>query len=117
MRQSKETNLLRFLSGFDLTSRASEYLKERLDFGVDLKIPQRRLVNLGKALGRILTMEMVLQLGDRGFRSDLITNAISMFRHEVTGLLGTYRAENRILAVDDYEEDGSWLAFVAPAKP
>jgi len=112
MRQAKETNLLQFLRGYDLTARASDYLKGLLDFEVDLKIPQRKLVNLGKALGRIVTMEMVLKLGDRGFRSDLIANGLSMLQHEVTGLLSTYQAESRILAVNDYERDGSWLALV-----
>ena len=115
MLKAKETNLLRFLSSYDLTSRASEYLKDLLDFEVDLKIQQRKLVKLGEALGRIVTMEMVLKLGDRGFRNDLIANALSSLRHEVTGLLSTYKAENRILAVDDYENDSSWLALVLPA--
>jgi len=115
MRRAKEKNLLRFLSGYDLTSRASESLKELLNFDVDLKIPQRKLVKLGEALGRIVTMEMVLQLGDRGFRSDLIANGLSMLRHEITGILSTYKAENRTLTVDDYEEGGSWLALVSPA--
>jgi len=115
MRRAKEKNLLRFLSGYDLTSRASESLKELLNFDVDLKIPQRKLVKLGEALGRIVTMEMVLQLGDRGFRSDLIANGLSMLRHEIAGILSTYKAENRTLTVDDYEEGGSWLALVSPA--
>jgi hypothetical protein len=61
-------------------------------------------------------MEMVLQLGDRGFRSDLIANGLSMLRHEITGLLSTYKAENQTLVVDEYEEDGSWLALVSPAE-
>jgi hypothetical protein len=116
MRRAKEKNLLRFLRGYDRTSRASEQLKELLNFEVDLKIPQRKLVNLGRALGRIVTMEMVLQLGDRGFRSDLIANGLSMLRHEITGLLSTYKAENQTLVVDEYEEDGSWLALVSPAE-
>jgi len=117
MRRAKENNLLRFLRGYDLTSRASEQLEELLNFEVDLQIPQRKLVNLGRALGRIVTMEMVLQLGDRGFRSDLIANGLSMLRHEITGLLSSYKAENRTLVVDDYEEDGSWLALVSPREP
>ncbi len=115
MRQAKETNLLRHLRGNDLTSRAADHLRELLDFEVDLGIPQRKLVDLGKALGRIVTMEMVLKLGDRGFRSDLIANGVSMLTHEVTGLLGSYQAEDRTLAVADYQRDGSWLDFVAPA--
>jgi alkylation response protein AidB-like acyl-CoA dehydrogenase len=114
MRSAKETNLLTFLRDFDLTSRASDSLREILDFDVDLKIPQRKMVELGRALGRLITMEMVLKLGDRGFRDDLIANGLAMLRHEITGLLSTYQAEDRIEAVDDYQGDSSWLALVSP---
>ena len=117
MRQAKETNLGRFLGDHDLTSRAAEYLSDLIDFDVDLKIPQRKLVNLGKALGRIVSMEMVLKLGDRGFREDLISNALAMLKHEISGLVSTYEAGNLVLAVDDYETDGSWLGLVAPTTP
>ena len=40
-----------------------------------------------------------------------------MLKHEVTGLLSSYQAEDRTLAVTDYQSDGSWLAFVAPVGP
>jgi len=115
MRTAREGNLLRFLGGFELTSRAAETMRELLNFEVDLQIPQRKLVKLGQALGRIVTMEMVLNLGDRGFRKDLIENGLSMLQYEVTGLLSTYKAESRVRAVEDYERDGSWLALVSPA--
>lgn len=117
MRSAKETNLLRFLSGYELTARAAGLVKDLLDFEVDLKIPQRKMVKLGQALGRTVTMEMVLQLGDRGFREDLINNGLAMLRYEVTGLLSSYQAENLALAVDDYQEGGSWLPLVSPVRP
>ena len=116
-RQTKEKNLGRFLSGHDLTSRATETLVELLDFEVDLRIPQRKLVNLGKALGRIVSMEMVLKLGDRGFREDLITNALAMLRQEVTGLISTFQTGDQVLAVEDYEIGGSWLELLGPTTP
>jgi len=115
MRQAKEKNLLRFLAGYDLTSRATGYLKELLDFDVDLGIPQRKLVELGKALGRIITMEMVIKLGDRGFRGDLISNGLSMLRSEVTALLSSYGVEDSVCAVEDYQAGGAWMDFLAPA--
>ncbi len=64
-----------------------------------------------------MTMEMVLKLGDRGFRDDLISNGVSMLRHEVTGLLGTYQTIDNVLAVEDYEGGSSWLALVSPPQP
>ncbi|PSQ68177.1 MAG: acyl-CoA dehydrogenase, partial [Bacteroidetes bacterium QH_1_61_8] len=76
MRQAKERNLRSFLEDHDLTARATEYVSEALDFEVDQSLPQRKLVDLGRVLGRVVTMEMVIELGDRGFRSDLISNCL-----------------------------------------
>ena len=40
-------------------------------------MPQRKLVQLGEALGRMISMEFTLNLGDQGFNKDLIDNAIA----------------------------------------
>jgi alkylation response protein AidB-like acyl-CoA dehydrogenase len=117
MRSARETNLLRFLKTFELTSRATGYVHHLLDFEVDLRIPQRKMVELGQALGRTVSMEMVLRLGDQGFREDLINNGVAMLRHEITTLLSGYQGENCVQAVEDYEAGGSWLALVTPARP
>jgi hypothetical protein len=114
MRKVREKNLFGFLSGFDLTARASDYVKELLDFEFDPGMPQRKLVELGRALGRILTLEQVLELGDRGFHRELIANCTTTLQEEITGLLSSYRCEGRALAVEDYEGDSSWLGVVGP---
>jgi hypothetical protein len=112
MRAMKEKNLSRFLRDHELSARASSRLGGLLDFEVDLGIPQRKLVALGKALGRVFSMEMVLQLGDRGFRRDLISNALSMLKCEVNELLSSYRTEAATQAVADYHQDSSWLELM-----
>jgi alkylation response protein AidB-like acyl-CoA dehydrogenase len=117
MRSAKETNLLQFLRGYEPTARAADLVKELLDFEVDLKIPQRKMVKLGQALGRTVTMGMVLKLGDRGFREDLINNGLAMLRYEITGLLSSYQAGSLGLAVDDYQDGGSWLPLASPGQP
>jgi hypothetical protein len=90
MRQMKEKKLADFLEDHDLTSRATEYFDGAFDFKVDQSLPQRKLVELGRALGRVVTMDMIIELGDRGFRSDLISNGLNVFRKKVDGLLTTY---------------------------
>ena len=39
-------------------------------------MPQRKLVDLGRALGRIISMEFTINLGHQGFNKDLINHAI-----------------------------------------
>ena len=97
-----------------MTSRASEYFREHLSFAPGGDLPQRRLVDLGRALGRIISMEWVIELGDMGFRSDLITNSLAVLRTEISGLLASFNLGHGVVAVEEYAENSSWLAFSSP---
>jgi alkylation response protein AidB-like acyl-CoA dehydrogenase len=112
MRRMKERNLQRFLADHDLTARAVEYFGDALSFEVDQSLSQRKLVELGRALGRIVTMELVIELGDRGFRSDLISNCLQVFRTEVDRLLAGYHRGEQTGIVEDYVDGSAWLDYV-----
>ena len=112
MRKRKEHNLKAFLAEHDLTARAADYFGETLDFEVDQSLSQRKLVELGRVLGRIVTMELVVELGDRGFRSDLISNCLQVFRTKVDRLLAGYHRDNPTSVVEDYVDGSAWLDFV-----
>jgi hypothetical protein len=109
MRRLKNNNLHDFLSDFHLTERSSEYFKEHLNFELDPQMPQRKLVDLGKALGRIISMEFTLNLGDRGFNKELIQNAIKTLQEEVYAILETYKNGGEADVVEDYQLDSSWF--------
>jgi alkylation response protein AidB-like acyl-CoA dehydrogenase len=112
MRSMKERNLHSFLEDHGLTSRAVDYFNDSLDFEVDQSLPQRKLVELGRVLGRVATMDMVIELGDRGFRSDLISNCLQVFQKKVNGLLTTYHHSKPTSVVEDYANGSAWLDFV-----
>ncbi|MBD3614939.1 MAG: acyl-CoA/acyl-ACP dehydrogenase [Gracilimonas sp.] len=109
MRKLKNNNLQDFLSDFHLTERSSEYFKEHLNFELDAQMPQRKLVDLGKAIGRIISMEFTLNLGDRGFNEELIQNAIKTLQEEVYAILQTYKHGGKADVVEDYQLDSSWF--------
>ncbi|MEM1128782.1 MAG: acyl-CoA dehydrogenase family protein [Bacteroidota bacterium] len=111
MRRSKETNLHAFLSSYALTSRAAEYFKDTLNFNVDLSLPQRKLVDLGQLLGRVITMEFTIDLGSRGFHSDLISNALTVLRQDVDALVTRVGTPLQPAVVEDYTEDSGWLQY------
>jgi alkylation response protein AidB-like acyl-CoA dehydrogenase len=111
MRKLKNNNLHDFLSDFHLTSRSSEYFKDHFNFNIDPKMPQRKLVELGKALGRIISMEFTLDLGDQGFNTDLIQNAIKTLQDEVNTIMHTYQHGGNAQVVEDYKADSNWLKF------
>jgi len=112
MRRMKEKNLLSFLEQHELSSRAAEYVADTLNVEVEHSMPQRKLVELGRIVGRVITMELVIELGDRGFRSDLISNCLQCFQKKVEGLFASYRREETPTVIDDYVDGSGWLEFV-----
>lgn len=112
MRKVKNLNLYRFLNDHDLTQRASGYFKDVLNFEIDIKMPQRKLVQLGKALGRIITMEFTIDLGELGFNKALVENAMLSTQTKVRSIMSTFHTEHTALVVEDYNANSTWLASV-----
>ena len=114
MRRMKETNLGAYLRTEPLTARASEMFGDALSFDVDWQMPQRKLVDLGRALSRIVSMEMTIELGERGYAADLVRNALDETRADVGALLTSFREGGLTALVEDAEAP-DWLARVRPA--
>jgi len=113
MKRTRENNLFQFLKGFDLTSKAVHFVKKQVDFNLDFQISQRKLVEMGKVIGRVISLNQVIDLGDKGFKKDLIDGSISFLHQEITHLMSSFNFKNNHKVVDDYEENSSWLNFVA----
>ncbi|ARA94620.1 acyl-CoA dehydrogenase [Rhodothermaceae bacterium RA] len=111
MRRLKESNLYRYLRQDNLTQRAADYFRDALDFEVDLKLPQRKLVELGRLLGRVVSMDMVVDLGGRGFRGDLIANCLAELKQDVENLVSSYRNMHLADVIEEYLEDSFWLEY------
>jgi alkylation response protein AidB-like acyl-CoA dehydrogenase len=112
MKQARESNLFQFLKNFSLTGKSAEQTKDILNFNLDMQLPQRKLVELGKVLSRIVSMEMVIDLGLKGFNPDLIANSIQMMKQELNNLMASYSFTNTTLVLADYKEDSHWRNFV-----
>lgn len=114
MRRLKLKNLYKFLSEFQLTSHASDYFSELLNFKIDQQLAQHRLVELGRILSRVISLEFTLRLGDKGFNQQLIQNAIETLRADVERSLATFASDNEPSVVEDYGESSSWLESISP---
>ncbi len=109
MKKMKNLNLYEFLSNYELTIKSSDYFKEALNFEIDVKMPQRKLVDLGKALGRIISMEFTLNLGEQGFNKELVQNAIETLQDEVNSIMCLFKHGGQANVVEDYEIESSWF--------
>lgn len=114
MRKMKLKNLHTFLSDFNLTKRASDYFTDVLDFKIDHQLCQDRLVELGRILSRVISLEFTLRLGDKGFNQQLIDNAVKILRDDVERMVTTFSNYNNPDVVEDYKQSSSWLESITP---
>lgn len=112
MKKAKESNLFSFLKSFDLTSKSAVSLRDLLDFELNANLPQRKMVELGQVIGRIVSFEMVINLGEKGFRNDLIDNGLNMLKQEIVSLMSSFNFRNESNLIEDYQDNSSWLNFV-----
>ncbi|HYQ58058.1 MAG TPA: acyl-CoA dehydrogenase family protein [Draconibacterium sp.] len=113
MKRSKENNLFQFLKGFNLTDKAVHFVKKQTDFNLDLQIKQRKLVEMGKIIGRVISLNQVLDLADKGFKKELIDGSVTFLQQEINKLLSSFHFKNSKKVVEGYEENSSWMNFVA----
>jgi len=111
MKKTNESNLFSYLKSFDLTTRTSAMMRNLLDFNLNMHLPQRKLVELGQILSRIVSCEMVIKLGDTGFREDLINNSLTIMQQEITTLMSGFKFNNQVATIDNYHDNSSWLHY------
>jgi alkylation response protein AidB-like acyl-CoA dehydrogenase len=112
MKRSMETNFARFLESHPLTSRGIDRVRDLFDFDVDHAIPQRRRVDLGQALSRVVAIDWNERLGAGGFDSRLISGAAAQLREEVATLLGAFHFGQDQHVSDHPHCGGSWLTTI-----
>ena len=111
MKRKKELNLYNFLRNFELTMKSAEYFKKEINFSIDINLQQRKLVDLGKAIGRIVSAGFVMDMSEKGFRKDLIDNCILTLQQDISGIINSFNFVNDTKSIEDYQEGSSWLSF------
>lgn len=112
MKTIKENHVFTFLKEHKLTSRAAGHLKDLLNFEIDPQMTQRKYVEFGKTLSRIASLDLVMQLGETGFRKDLIENAISILQQEITQIMAGFNFAQNAVVIEDYENESNWSDYV-----
>lgn len=115
MRRMKESNLYRYLKQEPLTARAADAFRDLLSFDLDVSLPQRKVFELGRALSRIVSMELTIELGERGYSAAHVASALEVLRTEVRALLTTYREGGLTAVAEGPNAVADWMAHVRPA--
>lgn len=112
MKRAKENNLYLFLKEYDLTGKAAGYIKELTNFNLDFQMQQRKLVEIGRVVGRIISLNQVLEMANKGFRKDLTDGGITMLKQDISELIASFSVTNKTEVAEGYQENSSWLNFV-----
>ena len=111
MKRGKVPNFHEFLKQYPLTTRAVEHFSNSLNFTVEGPLPQRKILDLGKVISRIVSAQQVIDLGAKGFRPDLINDCLLNLKHDVSQLLCSYSNHNTVEPKIEYLDNSSWLSF------
>jgi hypothetical protein len=86
-------------------------VKELVEFDLEASLPQRKMTELGKIFSRIVSMDLVLRLGEKGFDKEMINGSLVNLQQEVAGLLTSCSFDNRSALIDPGSEHPSWREF------
>lgn len=111
MKKKKETNLYQFMSTFELSQKSAPYFRKAIDFSINETLTQRKLVDFGKIISRLICVQYTIELQFAGFRSDLVESCISNMQMEIARLVSDFTMTNQCLAVYDYRDGSSWTAY------
>jgi hypothetical protein len=83
-----------------------------MNFNLDMQMPQRKLVEMGRIIGRVISINYVIQLSEKGFRKDLIDGSIVMLQQEISKLMASFSFNNKRVVVEGYQEDSDWFELI-----
>jgi hypothetical protein len=111
MKKDKETNLYMFLKDFRYTSKSVSMARKILDFKLEENLTQRKMVELGQALGRIMASDLVINLGEKGFHKQLIKNSLEVLNQEIASIICNFKYPHQPSPIKDYQDNSRWLDF------
>ncbi len=109
MKTAKEKSFYQFLKGY--AARAADRVQELVSFDIEAPFAQRKLVEFGQVMSRIVSLDMVLYLEEKGFRKDLVDNALLVLKQEISTMMNTFHFANTAVVVAEYDENSFWLDF------
>lgn len=112
MKKDREPKLNAYLLQLESTLKIAPLLKEHLNVSLPDNMPQRQMVVLGKVMARLICMQYVQQMQEKGFSSALYENCLKSVQAEVTQLFSTFGKYNDVQPIVPYTEDSKWQDFI-----
>jgi acyl-CoA dehydrogenase len=100
-----------FLKQYEPTRRAADRFESILQFEAEAGLPQRKMVDLGKIISRIVAAGMVENMGDLGYHSGLVRSSLETIFHEVNIMAGSFTSKVNVPTIGDYQLQSNWSEF------
>ncbi len=112
MKRKKTENLGEYLGMNEITKDAAGVYASELNVTISTPIAQRKMVDLGKIISRVVTVNDLIELNNAGYSQELTDNAIAIVRQELVALLASMGHHKDVKAIFDINEtDSNWMNF------
>jgi hypothetical protein len=108
-----EASLSALLSLHDLTRPAARRFAELLGFALSGDQTQRRSVDIGRILARVVATGLLEKLGAAGYEPALVAGAIEVLRSEVAGIAALVAGDKGVRLVEEYPASPPWQDCLA----
>lgn len=112
MRKKKEANIGEFLKHFENTDRIAPYFNKVLNFTLPANLVQRQMVVLGKVIARLVCLQYVDHMVEKGFAKELFDNCLKHIEMDVKQLLSDFVIYNDAAPIVEYQENSNWMDFI-----
>lgn len=112
MKRKKIQNLGQFMKEFEATNRVASRFEKNLDFTLPEGMAQRQMVVLGKVIARLVCLQYVDYMVEKGFRRDLYENCEKHIEMDIKKLLSDFVSFNNACPIVEYQEGSDWMDFL-----
>lgn len=111
MKKKKESSVIAFIKEWNLADKVADYFKDSLQFTLPDSMPQRKMIDLGKIIARLVCSQYVVDMQSKGYRSDLTEQCLAQVHADITQLAASLQNSKTTSVIKDYTENSEWYAF------
>lgn len=111
MKKIKISNLYEFMANSKYCGPAIKRFKKHLHFKLPTDMIQRQMVTLGKVIARLVCLQYVADIVEKGYRMDMYENCIKHIEMDVKKLLSNLREFNDAQPIMNYADQSDWRDF------
>ncbi|MDV7698223.1 acyl-CoA/acyl-ACP dehydrogenase [Chryseobacterium soli] len=112
MKKKKTPHFGSYLALNDLSKEAVKLYSQELDFSIDQALSQRKMIDLGKIIARIVIVNDLIELNNLGFEQELTDMTIEMVRQEIVSLLASMHHHKALVPIEESNGKSDWMAFL-----